>query len=50
MSGAEAFLAGSRDDGDAEVGLVVEPVEHLTHLEVSFEGDAVHLFLAVDGD
>ena len=47
LPGAEALLAGTRDDGYAQIGLAVEPVEDLAHLKVTREWYAVHLLLAV---
>ena len=50
MTGAETLRGCSCDNGNAEVGRVVEPIEHLTHFQVAFEGYRVHLSFAVDCD
>jgi len=48
LPGAKTLLACSCDNGNAEVGLVVEPIEYLAHFKVSFERYRVHLSFAVD--
>jgi len=49
LSCTEALLAGTCNDGDAQVGLAVEPIKDLPHFEVTGEGNAIHLLLAIYG-
>ena len=50
LSSTEALLASTRDDSYAQVRFAVKPVEDLAHFQMTREGDAVHLLLAVDSD
>lgn len=50
LTSAEAFSAGSCDNGDAQIGLIVEPIEDLAHLGMPLIRDTIHLLLSVDGD
>lgn len=50
LPSTEALLASTCDNGTTQVIFLVEPIEHLAHLLMSGEWDAVHLLLAVDGD
>ena len=50
LAGTERLVAGAGDDGDAEAGLFVEPVEEGVGFPVGSVGQGVHSFGAVDGD
>jgi hypothetical protein len=50
LTGTEALLASTCDDSYAKVGLAVEPIKHLAHLQVTRKWNTVHLLLPVYGN
>jgi hypothetical protein len=49
LAGTKRLFTRTRDDGDAELGFAIEPLEDFAQFGVGGVGKAVHGFFAVDG-